>query len=186
MKSAVLSIALLLTVICSEASDTLTGTSPDKQFAILCTDSADPHIHLVSLPSREVLIADLFDAGREPLSLWTRDSTRVACYQSQGRFSICRAFRRRNGSFAELEIPELTLPFAASIEPRVSKWVGQHDTPSRWQGSALVITASGTVNLSGDTTIDYEYDFNIAFDEHGKGKITGVRKKHYAKSRSID
>ncbi len=172
MRPTVWCIIWFTVVACAAASE----MSPSRQFTVISTDTA---IQLIALPSRQLIVPDIFEAGRPPSVLWSNDSTRFACYQSQGRFSMCRAFQRRGDAFVELTLPRLTLPFAATIEPRVTKWVGQHDTPSRWIGTSLVITITGEVNLVDDTSIDYAYEFTVAFAKDRKGKVTKIKKKRY-------
>ena len=76
----------------------------------------------------------------------------------------------------------ITLPFSAAIESRVIKWIGEDNTPSRWNGMSLVITASGLVNLK-QNYLNYTYDFTVAFDERGKGKVSKIQKKLYRLSK---
>jgi hypothetical protein len=182
MRSVLLCASLLFAAALGEASEALTDVSPNKRFAVISGDSS---INLVALPNDRVVVANLIDQenGARYSVLWSKDSARLAVYQNLGRFSDCRAFRRRGDSFVELKLPERTLPFAATIQSRVSKWVGQRDTPAKWlDDGSLVVNVKGLVNLSDNASIDYEYDFTIRFDKHGKGEITRTKTRQYSVS----
>ena len=149
-------------------------SSPDNKFAIISTDSK---LRLVALPSHKVLLSD-FNVGNQDLSiLWSKDSSRFTCYADSGRSSECRAFQRIGDSFSEMKLPELILPHEAALKNKVTKWIGQRDKPLRWDDTTLTIETHGRVRVLSDTYIDYKYEFTVAFDENGQGKVTKVEKK---------
>ena len=151
----------MFTLTCATAADALIGASPDGRFGFL---KGKDSVQLVGLPSHEVVIPDLFngEAIGEPAVVWSKDSSRVAfCTTCRCPFNHCEVFQRGNGSFSKLTLPELRPPDA--------KW--QHQKPEQWKDGMLVLVTKGYAGGEG-----YNNEYNIAFDERGRGNIASVEK----------
>jgi hypothetical protein len=162
------------------ASEEQLSVSPDRRFAVLSTPGEYPR--LISLPSRQVVLADLLDEqARTPSVRWSEDSTRVVCWVQQGRFTAFAVYRRRENSFEALYIPEIKLPFESSLKGKESRSIGEAESPVRWvTDDTLIINKTGTINLYEDHEpsggFDYSYDITIHFDKQGNGNVLKIRK----------
>jgi hypothetical protein len=155
----IFALLLMFTLTCARAANELLGTSPDGRFGFLKIKDS---VQLVALPSRKVVIAGLFngEAIGEPTVVWSKDGSRVAlCTGCRCRFDHCEVFQRRNGSFSKLTLPEL--------KPPDVMW--QHEKPEQWKDGMLVLVTEGYASGDG-----YNYEYNIAFDERGRGKVASV------------
>jgi len=168
----------MFTLTWARATDAPIGTSPDGRFAFLQSKES---IQLVALPSRKVVIPEVFygEGIGEPTVLWSQDGNRFAACVQSARSSECEAYQRRNGSFSKMTLPYLEPRFYSDLKPKVSMWLGQSMKPEQWKNNTLVLTTDGAVNLTNNTFVHYTYEYNIAFDERGKGKVVSVEKKHY-------
>ena len=74
----IFALLFMFTLTSAEAADELLGTSPDGRFAFVKLRDS---VQLVALPSRKVVIPDLFrqeNIGEEPTIVWSKDASRVA------------------------------------------------------------------------------------------------------------
>ncbi len=165
MRPMIFALLFMFTLTWARAADALIGTSPDGRFAFL---KGKESIQLVALPSRKVLLADLFHRetiGEEPVIVWSKDSSRVAFCTWCCRFNHCEAFQRRNGSFSKLTLPELRPPVSVDVKSERQK-------PEQWQDGKLLLVTDGY-----GSGVHYSYEYTVAFNERGKGKVTSVEKK---------
>ena len=69
-----------------------------------------------------------------------------------------------------MTLPELRQPSSIDVNDVKS----EHDKPEQWKDGKLLLITDG---FGGG--VHYSYEYTIAFDQRGKGKIADVQKKDY-------